>query len=474
MSNGDGAPPGAAPVGSPASSLGRRLAQYLGIDRAIAYTIGQRAWSMLAAPITLLLISRFLTPEEQGFYYTFASVLGLQAVFELGFAFVLLQFTSHEMARLGWAPDGTVVGNPDAKAKLGAMLRVVLFWYGVVAALVVVAVLPAGLLFFGRRDAPDVDWHGPWVWVVVASAATLFLSPLFALLEGCGLVAEIALQRTAQSMLGNVMLWIALLAGFRLFAAPVLTTVVLACGVAWLLGRKRRFLRDLMVTRGGSLSWREEIWPFQWRIAVSTLSGYLIFQLFNPILFSYRGAVEAGRMGMSITIMSAMQGTALAWVSTKSAPFGALVARRDFVTLDHLFFASLWRSLAAVGVGGASFWLGAYALRLLGIPFADRILPPVPLAFLVLTAIVNHILAAEALYLRAHKREPFIGISVAIAVLVTGSSFVLAPRFGAAGMTVASFLINTLVGLGIGTWIFVTKRREWHEEGAVFGGAVPR
>lgn len=52
------------------------LAARFGITRALVFSVLGRVWSMLAGPLTLVFIGRFLTGEEQGFYYTFWSILG--------------------------------------------------------------------------------------------------------------------------------------------------------------------------------------------------------------------------------------------------------------------------------------------------------------------------------------------------------------------------------------------------------------
>jgi len=51
-----------------------------------------------------VVIARFLTPSEQGYYYTFNSLVALQIVFELGFSFVILQLAAHERAQLSFLP----------------------------------------------------------------------------------------------------------------------------------------------------------------------------------------------------------------------------------------------------------------------------------------------------------------------------------------------------------------------------------
>jgi len=236
--------------------------------------------------------------------------------------------------------------------------------------------------------------------------------------------------------------------------------------VGWLALRYRHFLADVLSTHvaGATISWRREIWPFQWKIALSWLSGYFIFQLFNPVLFAFRGAVEAGQMGMSINVMTSISAMAIAWVNTKSAPFGRLVARRDFKTLDRMFFPALWQSFAVIMAAGIAFWSAAFYLSVIHHHFSTRLLDPFSLGLLVATTIINHIVFAEAVYLRAHKQEPFLGISILNGCLIGLSTYFLGREFGAPGMMAGYFLINVVVGLGAGTWIFFTKRRLWHIE----------
>ena len=60
-------------------------------------------------------------------------------------------------------------------------------------------------------------------------------------------------------------------------------------GLRW----RRFFAQFLTPPRHGRVSWKHEIWPFQWRIAVSWMSGYFIFDLINPVAFYFCGPVDA-------------------------------------------------------------------------------------------------------------------------------------------------------------------------------------
>ena len=75
---------------------------------------------------------------------------------------------------------------------------------------------------------------------------------------------------------------------------------------------------------------------------------------------------------------------------------------------------------------------------------------------------INQAVASMAIYLRAHKQEKFLLISIAGAVCVSLSTFFLGRAYGALGMTVGQFCIAVVVGLGLGGYTFHKYRRLWH------------
>ncbi len=439
--------------------------QFCGIDRAIAYTLIGRGWSVFAGPVTLFLIARFLRPDQQGFYYTFGSVLGLNVFFELGLTYVLLQFASHEKAQLEWTSAGTIMGSPLAKERLAALLKFAVRWYALAALLCLVTVLPAGLIFFSRSFPADANvvWRAPWIWLTIVSALSMCVSPLFSVLEGCGKVCQIAAMRVQQSVIASLGLWFGLLCHGGLFASPIFQTLNLVFALSWVGLRYGPFFRDLLSVQleHHPINWSKEVWPFQWRIALSWLSGYFIFQLFNPMLFSARGPAEAGRMGMSLALCGAMSAVAMAWMSTKVAPFGMLVAKGDYQELDRLFFRTLSQSLIVLVTGCTITLVAVFSLDRMAHPFASRLLTPVPFAMLLGSTLINHVVFCQAYYLRTHKQEPFLVLSVFGAILTGSLTYLLAKPFGATGVA-SGYLATSFTGLALASIIFRKKRLEWH------------
>ena len=449
------------------SWLGRMrywLRHVLGLDRAVGFTVLARFWSSAAGLITVALIARFLSPPEQGYYYTFGSLVAVQIIFELGFSFVILQMASHERARLSISYECEITGDSVARGRLASILQKAVRWYSVAGLLMAVILVPVGFYFFDTHENPvqTVAWRLPWCFDALVAVLNFQLDPLLSFLEGCGYVPQIAHLRFRQSVTGSLLAWLALASHHGLFAPAMMLCGTAAMSMMWLLGKRKLLLGLLRFSTGKDrIHWRQEVWPFQWRIAVSWFCGYFIFFLFNPVLFAFRGAVEAGQMGMSLSLASAIQNIAVSWVSTKSAPFGTFIARKEYGLLDQSFFQALWHSTAVSILGALTAWVGCMYLKIEHIRFGQRLLEPSSIAMLMIYMITNVVIFAQAYYLRAHKQEVFFFNSIVGALLVTACTLVFGRYYGATGLVV-SCCVGNVLGLGWATYKFQKYRTLWH------------
>jgi hypothetical protein len=438
----------------------------LGIDRAVFFTLLGRGWSVVAGLMTIVVISRFLTPELQGYYYTFNSLIALQIFAELGLNFAIIQFASHEMAKLSWLPDGTVTGDAEAKRRLQSLMHFAFSWFGVAALIMIVILIPVGLYFFNTGNQVIATAHNvsiPWIFLVVFTAANLFVTAAAAILEGCGKVLQVAVMRLWQSLFTLTIMWAVLSMNGNLYALMVNSLMMAFIGFTWLWISQRNFFKDLIAHSKllPGISWRKEIWPFQWRIAISWMSGYLIFQLIIPLLFKTHGPIAAGQMGMSLQIIGAMNGAAMAWISTKAPTYGEMIANKQRVELDALFARGLFQSLVFLILCILALWTILYFLNEANSPYALRTLPLPLFSLLFLASIANQIIFAEAAYLRAHKKEPFMFLSVSMALTIALLAIMFVPSLGVSA-AVYSYVATTLVmGLVGGTTIFLYKRKQW-------------
>ena len=438
-----------------------RLKHLFGVDRAIAYTVLARGIQILGSTGTVLLILRFLTPVEQGYYYTLLSLVSLQTVFELGFSFVILQMAAHECAHLTFHEGGRIEGDPVAHARLASILQKTLRWYLVAAAILCVALLPLGVNFFSHQThgAAAVAWHGPWVTAVLAISIWFLLNPLVSFLEGCGQVWQVGRMRFAQALLGAAMSWGALLTHHGLYAPAMVTAGCAAIIAAFLWSRRSLLVPLLHLEMGdGAVSWRVEVWPFQWRIAVSWVCAYFTMQIFTPILFAYRGPAEAGQFGMSLSITLYLSALVLAWMSTKAAPFGQMIARGELLPLKTLFFRTLRQALCLLVALAAACEVAVMLLQRSWPRLAVRMVSPKIFAILLLTSASGFVVQSMAIYLRSFKREPFLVQSMLTAVLSILLALCTVKAFGTRGVALSYFAGTGIVGMTIAASTFYSWR----------------
>jgi hypothetical protein len=436
----------------------------IGLDRSIAFTVAARLCQIAGSAGTVLLIVRFLSPLEQGYYYTLLSLMALQTVFELGFSFVILQLAAHESALLTIFPDGRIEGERTAHARLASVLRLTLRWYLRAAIAFAVVVLPLGIFFFSREahGADHVSWLGPWIAAVLATSVTFFLTPLCSFLEGCNQVRPVARLRMVQALIVVVLSWGAIAAGRGLYACALVNLGWIAVCMVFF-ARRRRILFSLLRHTAGEdqVSWRDEIWPFQWKIAVSWFCSYCTMQMFTPILFVFRSPQEAGRMGLSLSIAGYLPILALCWITPKAAPFGQLVKRGLLAELDAIFFKTLKQATALMLLLVAVCFVAVLGVQTVSPKMAQRMVAPSIFALLLCAAFSSFLVQSMAVYLRSFKREPYLVQSMVVAGLTVAGILLTVSRWGSLAVAVLYCAVSGAVGLPWAAVIFHAQRKVW-------------
>lgn len=426
-----------------------RVRIIMGLDFHVLLTLIFRGWAIVAGGATVFLMPLWLTPTEQGYYFTFASVLAIQVFFELGLNQIVMQLVSHEVAHLTETPDGKLIGNEFHLGRLSSLARLLQSWYCVAAILFAFIGGIAGNVFFVQKGTEPMSvWLGVWVVLICATAANLWLSPGLAVMEGCGKVGQVARLRLVQSVLGYGCLWITLLFGAGLWAATAVPVISVACTGYWLKshGNLLRWLSNRVIDMKNQLRWRTDVLPLQWRIALSWASGYLIFNLFTPMVFSRHGAVEAGRIGMALTVFSSISTIGMSWVNAKAPNLTMHISRGERKELNELFSALFLRSVIVVVLLCVLVVLMGMYLNKIGFPLMKRIASLDVLITLAVATIANSMVFAMAIYMRAYREEPMLMQSLVVAVLMV---FVVYFGAGAGVFAMMFFYMLTLVVVSV-------------------------
>lgn len=406
----------------------------------------------------MFLMVKFLTLEAQGYAYTFGSVLGISVFLEMGFSQNILQFASHEFAKLEFAGNRSLIGDDEAFSRFVSLGRLTFKYYAIAALAFLLAAISGGSWFFATSSHSQVHWQTPWGIASVTSSVALLLNPCWSLLQGCNQIAEIERFRFVSSLLGFVALAAGLLSGCGLYAVTFPGIVAALASGIYLAWRWRNFFGVFLAKpTSGTISWSREIWPFQWRIAVSWICGYFIFTAITPAVFRISGAAAAGRIGFTLQLLRTVSGLATSWTSTKIPLFGMLVARHEWKELGRVWRRATFMTVMVSAAGSAVAILALAVLGYLVPVISTRYSGPSVAVLFAISLACQNLISGFAYYLRAFKREPFVGLSIVQAALCFGLVILLTQwmdEFGAA----LGYMLATLAIL-IPAWLIFHRKR---------------
>lgn len=442
----------------------KKLYHKTGLDASIIYTILTRIVQSIGGVVTLLMITLFLDKNEQGYYYTFSSIISIQIFFELGLTTIITQYIAHEAAHLTWKNDIELEGEAYYQSRLASIIRLSIKWFATLAVVMFFVLLFAGNFFFSKYNLElNVQWKLPWLLLSLSTSFIFIINLCSAILEGLGKIKEVARLRFVQQLINIIFLNLFLFAKLKLLSnglAWLISTATI--GIIWFTSPYWKMIRNMFKTDiKWKVDYKKEVLPYQFRIAVGQIGGYFIYQLFNPVLFATQGSVIAGQMGATQTFLNGVLIVSLSWVSTKVALFSNFVARNEFDQLNSLYKKNLFISILVCSAGLIAFILMVYLLKNYYPNLGNRFLSIVPVIFLGLTQLASVIGNVQAFYLRSFKKEPFFVSSIVISLVSAIVTILSSKYYGITGMTIAYFVINGIVGFIWGCIIFRNKSSEW-------------
>lgn len=449
-----------------------KLSRVIGLDKSIAYSSGARVISASLGFLTVFFITFYLTGEEQGYYYTFGSLLAMQVFFELGLTSIITQFVAHEVSHLNISVEGSLSGDLIYKSRLSSLIHFCLKWYSYIGLGVFIFLVFAGIIFFNvfsDNNTDGIDWFIPWLFVCFATVIKFLQSPLSSVYMGLGYVKEMSKIIFFQNILQPLTIWACLFCGIKLYSIGI--GYIVSCILFFYFIYRMNLLQviveiwNIRITQG--INYMREIFPFQWRIALSWISGYFIYNLFNPVLFATEGAIVAGQMGLTISILTAIQSFATSWISTKVPLYSQLIALKDYKKLDSIFdrtnkqmtYICLFILLLFIMILHIFSTLN---IEVMGIKISERLLPTIYVIALAVSIFCNVWIAAWGTYLRCHKQEPLLMFSVLSGICCCLSTIGLGYSFGLNGIVLGYTLIM-LISVPCVYRIYQNKKEKWHK-----------
>jgi len=431
------------------------------ITRDVMFTLINSLWKIISGPAMLIFIPLFITPQIQGFWYTFSSLAALTVFADLGFTTIVTQFSAHEYAHLKFNTDTRLFeGEELAIKRIGSLLRFVIKWALSVSAVGFPIILSVGFLMFSGKGN-DVNWAIPWGIYVLSSGLSFTTGSILSFFEGCSQIAAIEKNKFTSAVASTLLTLSFLYFHFGLYSLAFTSIIAATLNITLLYLRFGKLIRQMLsASKGFVVNWRKDFLQLIWKYAISWSSGYFIFQIYTPLMFQFHGSVEAGKVGISIALVTAAFSISNVWMYVANPQLNMLASLKDWANMDKLLLKSIILSVGTFALGGIFILLVMYFYSG-SISALKRFLGIVPMSILLAAWIIQIVINGLAMYLRAHKKEPMVVISVLLAIYIAITTLFIT-KYMAPQYLFLGFLTAVLWGLPVTVWIFLKKRKEWH------------
>jgi hypothetical protein len=382
-----------------------------GLDTDIFYTILIRVWGIIKSPFSILFLITYLTPIEQGYWYSFISLGALTAFAELGFTNIVTQFVSHEYAHLSLSPGGVLEGDTRQIERFSSLVRFALRVYLFISPFAFLILSVVGV-FVLIETTSDKSILTAWIIYSLSGSLSLYVSLITAVVQGCNKVAFVQKMILIAGVFNTLLTMALLYFHFGIWALCFGALANIIVVIALIILYFGKFWSQVILSNVSTkFPWFKDILPLQIKYAVSWLAGYFIFYIFTPAALHFQGAVVAGQVGLSITLVRAISSLSSSFVSSKISVFNILVAKNEMAHLDGIFKGLQARSVIVLGF--CSFVLISFSIYILPMfKWQHRLLPTFDISLLAFSELCVLIISNYAIYLRAFKQEPFMWLSV--------------------------------------------------------------
>jgi hypothetical protein len=421
----------------------------------ILYSFVNLFFRLVSGPLTMILISVYLTPQEQGYWYLFGGITAFSVLADLGFTNIILQFSAHEFVKFK-ETGNNLVGSEYDLIKYGGLLKFIIKWTLKVLIILYPLIFIIGFYYL-NRDHKVAVYIIPWIIFSLATVLSFVANVFISFFEGMNKISFVQKHRLISSIINSLLIALLLFLKQNLFALAIGMFISSSYLLFIILYQYYFIIEKLIISsKVINYNWNSEFIPLFKKYAISFASGFFILQMFIPLSHFYYGSVVAGKIGISLALVNSIFHISNIWIYTITPKINSLIAERKFIDLDEIFgrriiYASLSYLFFFV------IFLFIYYLResfLLISNLFNRFLDLQSIFCLFTAYFFQLIINSWATYIRGFKIEPFVLPSFILSLYIIGVFLVIGNNFDYQYLFVG-FLSSYLWWLPVSRYIFI-------------------
>ena len=401
--------------------------------RAVSWSFLTHACKGFAVPIAATFIAFYLDLETQGYLYTFISLLAIQFLFELGFTQIIITFIAYEANHLRKYKN-FFKGKYTHYLRMKEIINFSIHWFRYAAFLYLLILIFVGIFVFADANKAVNLWLWPFLMMALISSIEVLVIPYFGIKEGMGFVDEVFKLRFFKVFLQSSSYLLFIYLGFGIWSLPL--SLLFACMInIYFLGKNKKLFISLsrLSHQKKHFNWKSEMLPMQYRIGIGAIAGYLTFSLFTPMTFKLLGAELAGKVGLTIALVSGITNLAVAPSMVASQRIASLVEQRKSNEVQRLVRNLIVTSFLIHLVALIALMIIYNFLGNIYSEILNRALSPALFICYFFAFMLSKTSLPMGIYLRAHKQEPLLWLSIVTGLFVSLGSFFTIQLIGAKG-----------------------------------------
>jgi O-antigen/teichoic acid export membrane protein len=394
------------------------------IDIDVLWMLLNRIFVFLRAPLSIYFIFFYLTPVEQGLWYTFGSLSAIKILIELGFTEITSQFVSHESAGLKFLKN-KLVGEAYRLNRLFGFINfsIRIYFYLVPVSIIILSFV--GYYYF-KNEASFV--LNAWILYAIINSFNLLLSVFQSVYLGLNKVKQIQKNIFIVNFTQVIFSWLFLFFGFGIFSLPFSGLISLIIGFIVLFQiSKPLWLQFIENKPLKNISYFREILPFQIRFSLSSVSAYLSGFLIIPVTYKYLGQIYAGQFGVTLSVFSLLTSLPIVLITSKMPTLGMMVANNKVQEVYLLFRKNFKKGIYLFMIISFILLISFLGLQWMSYGFMDRFLPFRYIPFLIIPNLINFILSSYTYLFRAFKKEQLVLVWLLQSIFIVFGLFFLLP-----------------------------------------------
>ena len=415
---------------------------------------------MLLGPVGSVIVVWTLSPEEQGTYYLFLSLVSLQALFDLGASAAIAQMTPH-LINVHSCP----VGLPES-----GFIHIAVKWMNRIALGFALTVGPGGLIYLYYSGQNTLGIALMWLATVAATAISGAQEGRLKILYGAGRVNWTNQLRFFALLLRYPLQWLFLILGASLFSFSASLVAVFL----YQHFRMRKAFPELWPSKpcdsARETKLQQDLLGLVGRASITYASGILVFNIQQPIIYKIIGPAASAKLGLTTMVGTTLISLASLWGLTRFPDFARQVAQGEIAQA----FSDFKRTLAQTAVVAiAGFFAALLALWTLHfVPrFSERLMTLPESLPLFGALLVQTIVLMTTYWPRSFKVEPFAPVACFQMIVTPIAVWFCAIHLGLSGVGWGNLFSWILGAAGI---IWIAARYLPSRESAIHAAAVLR